>query len=147
VRNYSVDNVVAATASAAKAGGGGGGGSQPVTCVLEAYPLDVHDVAANVPCQWTALFNNPSDFTHLLAIPTGLGLSFAFDGSSETITTTEAGVWSFTMGVNVDQDATWVGHAILDGALYTEAPVVAIPAGGSFFASLNEVVSLPAGAS
>jgi hypothetical protein len=30
VRNYSVDNVVAATASAAKAGGGGGGGSQAV---------------------------------------------------------------------------------------------------------------------
>jgi len=120
----------------------GGGSFTPVTCVLEAQP-DVHDSGSH-PFNWDAMFDNPSNFGALGAIPVGLGLTFAFDGSDNTVATTEAGTWAFTLGFFVADDATWTGSLTLDSGLYAQQtilPVASLQGPGS----LSEVVTVPAG--
>jgi hypothetical protein len=46
------------------------------------------------------MLDNLVDFNPLAAIPSGLGLTFAFNGTSPTIATTESGVWSFLCSVS-----------------------------------------------
>jgi hypothetical protein len=81
-----------------------------VSCVIARdAPLDVRTVADH-PILWDALYDNYEDFGVLAAIPSGLGLTFTFNGSAATITTTTAGVWAFTYtGMTLAQDATWLG--------------------------------------
>ena len=77
--------------------------------------IDVHDVD-EYACEWTALFGrwtlHPEPLT---AIPADLGLAFSFDGTAAGINATEAGVWAFTLVVDLAaDDATFHGN-IADG--------------------------------
>ncbi len=88
------------------------GGYQPaVSCVLAAAAVDVHVISDGL-WVWDAIYDNVVDFDALAAIPDGLGMEFAFDGSSADLAPTEAGVWAFTVEiVFVDgPDATWAGQ-------------------------------------
>lgn len=125
--------------------GDGGSGFSPVSCILETFPLDVHGIGSH-GCLWNSLFNNAVAFGLLLAIPTGLGLTFAFDGTSETITTTEAGTWAFSLGADIaTQDATWAGVVVLDPNLYMSSQVASADFGSLRDASVCNVLSVPAG--
>lgn len=115
--------------------GGGGGGFTPVFCQLIAGPIVVHDAGGH-DALWSQLQDNPWDGTPLDAIPDGLGLAFSFNGSDNTITTTEAGVWAFSYFTGGVTDATWKGvlsdglnlsEAILDVAGNVNAPSVVYP--------------------
>jgi len=120
-RGYAPRAIASVAASRADAAGGGGGGTAPVHCVIARdSSFDVRTVGDH-PILWDALYDNYSDFGSLLAIPDDLGLGFAFDGSSGSIETTEAGVWSFTYQLRTNDDAAWhgtlnmgVGQAELD---------------------------------
>lgn len=146
VRNYSVDHVVAASAAAAKAGGGGGGGSQPVTCQLLVTALDV-SAATSHALVWDAIQDNPWDENALLAIPAGLGMSFAFDGTDSTLTTTEAGTWALSLYLTGAGDIDWYGH--YDDGLWGQHQIV-----GSTYGAVtsnprcivSQVMKLPSGA-
>jgi hypothetical protein len=121
VKNYSVDHVVAATASTAKAGGGGGGGSQAVACVLARdAPFDIHD-AGNYDILWDALYDDLWNLDPLAAIPDGLGLTFAFDGTSSLIVPTVNGIWSLSYFANRVADAAWAG-TVRNGGLGLNFP-------------------------
>lgn len=123
----------------------GASGVTQVTCLLETFPLDVHDAGSH-PCEWTALFDNPSAFTPLAAIPAGLGLTFAFDGSAATITTTVAGTWAFTLGFSVSTDATWTGVLQLDANVYAQTLVPTVNyAGVTPAAAVGVTLTVPAG--
>lgn len=72
------------------------GGSPPVVSViLRAQNLDVSG-AGGVPCKWDLAADNFWDFNSLPSLPAGIGLTAAIDGSSSSITPTEAGVWAFS---------------------------------------------------
>lgn len=84
-----------------------GGGIAPVTCVLARdNGFDVR-LAGSYPILWDALYDNYWDFTPLAAIPAGLGLTFAFGGTSANMTTTAAGTWGLAYAVSANADATW----------------------------------------
>jgi hypothetical protein len=113
-----------------------------VSCVIARdAALDVRTVADH-PILWDALYDNFSALGVLAAIPAGLGLSFVFNGSSATITTTTAGVWSFTYtGMSLSQDATWLG------ALDTRfgAQQFDVSNGAGLVALVSQTLALPSG--
>jgi hypothetical protein len=92
------------------------------------------------------LSDNEWEFNALTAIPSGLGLSFAFDGSSANITTTAAGTWAFTFAfATPGADAGIRGVTTLPFAGYGSqfGPI----AGGITAGLAGTVLALPAGAS
>lgn len=121
------------------------GGSQPlVGCYLRDLAIPI-TTPASQPSTWNHLYDNIWDQNALAAIPAGLGLTFAFDGSDATITTTEAGVWSFWFGVVIAPDATWQGY-YGDGIAANLIPVLNPGVGAPFAATHAPVYALPAGA-
>lgn len=126
-------------------GGGGGGGFTPVGCLATVSALDVH-VATAHQLKWDGIADNYWDFNSLGAIPAGLGMAFAFDGSDGTLTTTVAGVWAFTLIAVMPEDAGWQGQLsfpFVSGGPVTadvnryDAPVTLVAA---------QTLQLPAGA-
>ena len=105
---------------------GGRSGFAPVSVVLTRSSLDIH-AAGTYPLLWDGLADNVWDFNTLSALPAGLGLSLAFDGSSGNITTTTNGVWSFALYGGLGVDTAWTGSLTL--------PFSA--AGSGVFASAN----------
>lgn len=104
-RPYSAKALAAVAASKADAAGG----ATVISCLLARDAnLDIHDVG-NHEILWDALYDNPWDWNTLLAIPDGLGLSFAFDGTADDVTTTEDGVWAFTLQIATAGDQDWRG--------------------------------------
>lgn len=121
-----------------------GGGFQPVSVIAAtAAGIDVH-AAANVPVHWTEIADNEWDFNTLAALPAGLGISFAFDGSSATMTTTVAGVWAFSYAVSFPMDATYLGQIGLPYSSFQT--VTAGLSAASAFPACAATVELPAGA-
>jgi hypothetical protein len=121
-----------------------GGGSQPVTCQLLAPGIDVSAVDA-FPLLWSALQDNPWDENTLTEIPAGLGLTFAFDGTSNVLTTTAAGTWALSLAlIGGAADVTWEGH--YDDQLWGQA--VLVKGGGILgpLALITPVMKLPSGA-
>jgi len=97
--------------------GGGGGGFTPVSVVALMSAVDMH-ASNGYDVKWTGLIDNVYDANTLTSIPAGLGISFAFDGSNATLTTTTAGVWNFTLLVApFDTDTQWRAaiHNVLTG--------------------------------
>jgi len=87
---------------------GGGGGFAPVSIVLTRSAVDIH-AAGTYPILWDGLADNVWDFNTVSALPSGLGLSLSFDGSSGNITTTTGGVWSFSLYGGFPADTAWTG--------------------------------------
>lgn len=83
------------------------------TVVLECTGLDLHDAGSH-PLKWTHAYDNGYDYNTILALPAGIGVTAAFDGSDETITTTEAVTLALTLAVNVPGDVTWDGNVIAE---------------------------------
>lgn len=122
------------------------GGSQPVSVAAKiGSGLDLHLSGAH-PLKWAELCDNAYDLNTISELPDGLGLSFAFDGSSATITTTEAGTWSFTVGAYLLQpDETWGGYLLSAWSGTFQQPLVA-PGDQTPLGVLASVFELPAGA-
>lgn len=120
-------------------------GANP-SCVLQKTGnLDVHALG-NHALLWTRLADNQWDSNALTAIPAGLGLTFLFDGTSATLTTTEAGVWVFNLGISMSAaDAAWRG-AVGDGIGLLSSEVPAMVGANSFDAEVTGIGALPAGA-
>lgn len=99
------------------------------------------------PLKWTAAFDNPHNSQPIAAVPAGIGLAVAFDGSSEAITTTEAGTWALTLGMSIPGDATWIGQVELDPNNADPAAFMYLQAlgGASNRATISEVVTYPVG--
>jgi hypothetical protein len=96
---------------------GGNGGSQPVFGQSVVLGLNVQpDLAlltpgeTILPLAWDVLMDNTVNFNTLTEIPDGMGLSFAFDGSSAQITATEDGAWWFQLDAVLAEDATFQGY-------------------------------------
>lgn len=91
------------------------GGSQPVACLLACNTnFNVHDAGAH-DVLWDALYDNFWDFNPLASIPDGLGLTFAFDGSSSLIVPTEAGTWALSYFAERVADTNWGGEFAVGG--------------------------------
>jgi len=120
---------------------GGSGGFSPVSVVAVFSPIDVHAVA-NYPIKWTSITDNEWDFNALTALPDGIGLTFAFDGSDGTITTTAAGVWAFSLFASGAADAAIRGQITGIVGSTPFGPMVPVAAG----LSKVSVVALPSGA-
>lgn len=107
LRDYPQRELISVLADRAAAGGGG---AAPITCLLarDAAIPDIHDAGDNA-ILWDALYDDLWSFNTLGAIPAGLGMTFAFDGSDEAVTTTEPGVWALTWSLDKGGDATWTG--------------------------------------
>lgn len=116
------------------------GAGSIVSCVISRdNSIDVHDLDSH-PFLWDALYDNYSDFNTLSSIPDGLGLTFAFDGSSADITTDEAGVWAFYYNLTMGPDDTWRGA--LDTRFGSHTIQVSATAGSSIV--ITQVLALPA---
>jgi hypothetical protein len=86
-----------------------GSGFAPVGAVLKCAPVNVHVVGSH-PLKWTSAESDEWDGTPLAALPAGLGLTAALDGSSATITATTAGVWAFSYALDIQgTDDAYVG--------------------------------------
>lgn len=131
-------DVLAAIASR----GGGGGGFAPVSCVIARDAATAIRTVGDHAILWDALYDNYSDFNTLDDIPDGLGLDFAFDGSSAEITTTTAGVWAFSYtGIVLQADNAWQGS--FDTRFGAEAPQVSPGVGDSILPAVT--LALPSG--
>lgn len=92
-----------------------GGGFTPVACLLaREADFNVHDVAG-YPVLWDALYDDLWNQEPLMSIPDGLGLTFAFDGSSSRVTAAEAGVWAFSYYAIRQVDASLACRLVLGG--------------------------------
>jgi hypothetical protein len=107
--------------------------------------IDIHAVGSNL-VKWDALVDDIYNQNVLTSLPSGLGLTALFDGSSETLTTTAAGVWAFTFRVfaSPGADATIRGH-MADGFGGSAAPFGPVQASKQF-PTLTIVYALPSGA-
>lgn len=104
--------------------------------------MDVH-LAGTYPVNWTRVDDNIWDTNPLAALPSGIGLSFLFNGSDGTITTTTAGVWAFTANLsNAPPDATFKAYLTEPFGGFSQPAMPAAPAGPS----LEAVYFLPSGA-
>lgn len=115
------------TADAASAAGvkwaPGGGGSTAVACVLACdAAFTIHDVG-NYNVLWDALYDDLWNLDPLVAIPVGLGLTFAFDGSSSLIVPTVDGIWSLSYYAERAQETAW-GGSLRNGGLGVNFPWV-----------------------
>jgi hypothetical protein len=132
-------------------------GGSLVSCLLTRDAnLDIHG-AGNHAMNWDGLYDNTWDFNPLAAIPAGLGLTFTFNGTSGTITTTAAGIWAFSCALARTDDATWEGlydngvgrQAVWPGVSVASAPlltsdVVALPSGAALPALISSSVGATA---
>jgi hypothetical protein len=97
------------------------GGSSAVGCVLARdAAFDIH-VVGNYDILWDALYDDLWNLDPLAAIPDGLGLTFAFDGSSSLVVPDEAGIWSLSYTANRAVDTGWAG-SIRNGGLGINFP-------------------------
>lgn len=95
------------------------------------------------------LRDNTWDNNDLDAIPDGLGISFAFDGSSPDFTVTETGAWWTNVKIDLPADATVRGFIGLGGLDVTDGffgPGVPAFPGAGCQPSYGTVVAIPAGA-
>lgn len=122
-----------------------GSGVGPSCVLLRVANLDIHAVGS-APVLWDALVDDIYNQNVLTSLPSGLGLTATFDGTSETIATTEAGVWAFTFRVSASPgaDANIRGHMV-DGFGGSAAPFGPIQASKQF-PTLTVVYALPSGA-
>lgn len=89
--------------------------SLPVACVLACdAPFTIHDVGGH-DVLWDALYDDLWNLDPLLVIPEGLGLTFAFDGSSSLIVPDEDGVWMLSYFAERGGDVTWAGRLRVGG--------------------------------
>lgn len=125
--------------------GGGAGGTAPVSCLLSRDGATNCQTGGSHNLRWDALYDNIYSFNTLTEIPEGLGLTFAFDDTSGTLATTEAGTWSFTMYINrAADDGTWQGFVVIpSGNQHDLQPLAAGANSGNCVVS--ETVSLPSG--
>lgn len=95
-------------------------GFDPATRSCQLYTESNLDVqrSVNTWFPWASMYDNTIDENQIFTIPAHLGLSFAFDGSdtSGIFTTTEAGIWSYSLSVYVPQDATAKFYGGVQGA-------------------------------
>ena len=142
-------------------GGEGGGGFAPVSCVLQCTALNIHGTGVDIPTKWTGAIDNVWDANPLMALPAGIGVTAAFDGSDATITTTVAGTWglAFTVAVGSGDD-TYVGYfsdslgvvsalALSGRAAVADtvaaAAVIGLPSGAAFAPLIQSVTSAAGG--
>lgn len=86
-----------------------GGGFTPVSCLLARdADFDIKAIG-DYDVLWDALYDNYWDLNPLAAIPAGLGLAFAVNGSSSLVAPTEAGVWAFSYFGERAADVGWAG--------------------------------------
>lgn len=113
--------------------------------VLGAAAVDIHAIASYFP-SWNAAYDDTLNYNTLSALPAGLGLTVAIDGSSPDITTTVAGVWFFGMQASLAADATAeVKLSENSWGLQVDFSPRGVPAGG-YQLHIGEVVTLPSGA-
>lgn len=124
---------------------GSGSGVGPSCALQRNANVDVHAVAiTNIA--WDALVDNLWNLQALGAIPSGLGLTFAFDGSSAFITTTVAGTWAFTFGI-LNNSGTDAGIRGYIGTPFAQDPQPFGPLGtAQGVAAISGVYALPSGA-
>lgn len=131
-----------AASAVRRAGEGGGGGFSPVRCYLSANAVPVATEAQH-PALWDQLQDDPWNGNILGAIPVGLGMTFAFDGSDATITTTEDGFWALTLIAEVASDATFQGR--LRDSFFSRVTIPPAATGISATASIGATYSMPDG--
>jgi hypothetical protein len=117
-----------------------------VGCVLAMTTWqDIHAAGVH-PLRWDQLYDNMFDQNPLAALPAGIGLTASFDGSDNTITTTEAGVWAFTTRLMLEAaDPDWLG-LYTDGVIGTAMYRFGVAAGASPLMLIPAVAALPSGA-
>ena len=119
------------------------GGSQPVSCMIANLSFLVDDVGT-YDIKWDHLWDNIWDENILSEIPDGLGLSFSFDGTDATITTTEAGTWAFSFDVHIGVDDNWKGY--FHTSMSPDVPILGPRVVDGFMATFAAVWTLPEGA-
>ncbi len=121
--------------------------TQAVGCVLLADSVDLTDLSAAY-FTWNAIYDNPYDANTIDALPDGIGLDPNSIGT-DTIVTTEAGVWAFTVDrITIPVDATFTGQITFGNM--NICPLIDVPLTASGVRAANQnpasVVNLPAGA-
>lgn len=105
-----------------RATGGGGGGSSPVGCLLYASDgIPIDDAGTPHYFIWDTLYDNVNEDNELETFPPGMGLDPAGVGT-DTITTTESGIWTFTTMLSIPPDATWTGDVIFGNFGFINGP-------------------------
>jgi hypothetical protein len=107
--------------------------------------LDIHAAASNF-IKWNAAYDNTYNYNSLGALPDGLGLTAAIDGSASLITATVTGVWAFVAQARLAADVT--AEVTLNWSawgLQVAYSPRGVPTGG-YQLHTAEVVALPSGA-
>lgn len=122
-----------------------GGGA--VSCgVTVDSDIDAH-AASPAFFEWSLVVDNLIEGNELEGFPAGIGLDDAGIGT-DTLTTTEAGTWAFTLvGLAIPTDATWIGQALIGNnvsGIVADYPAVtsSVRSYPHFF---TQVVTLPSG--
>lgn len=127
-----------------KAEDSGGSGFDPVCVYLQQIaPIDINGSGAHL-IKWDRALDDPWSFNTLTSLPAGLGITTAIDGTDGSLTTTEAGVWAFTLLMGLPADATWAGLLTLDDNTQARQQSVPATVGSSFV--VQETIKYPAGA-
>jgi hypothetical protein len=88
----------------------GGGGSMPGCVIVQNNIENIDDFGTPHYLTWDTIWDDVVDQNELPDFPDGMGLSGI---PSDTITTTEAGVWAFSLdSLLIPADATWSGLMI-----------------------------------
>ncbi len=122
------------------------GGSQAVGCVLVASSsLDLATGSA-LYFTWDQILDNPYDANEIEALPGGLGIDPSSIGT-DTLTTTEAGVWAFTANrISIPPDANWDGSVAFGNFNLAVLQDLGVQATGSRSYSTSAIYNLPSGA-
>lgn len=132
---------------------GSGKKFEPVQCVLQ-QTLNVGS-AGHHYIGWSAIYNNPVEWSPLSEIPSGLGLSFSLDGVPSGFTVEEDGTWAFSFSSSIQVDANykgWLSPALVGSSSYVTAgssPMTAISVTAKLLAGYSfspEIVTATAAA-
>src|SRR4051794_27279262 len=107
-------------------GSSGGGGSTLATVLLQSDATDIHAVGSTL-FSYTSAFDNTYFQNPIGAVPSGLGLTVAIDGSSPFLTATVTGAWAYKFALGLVPDANIRGRVGCDSDLDADdfGPVVA----------------------
>jgi len=129
--------------------GGAAGFGGPHVVLSFAAPIDIHAVA-DVALKWDVAYDDTTSYNVVTALPLGLGLSAAIDGSASAITATTAGVWAYSLSFNGAADAAITGTLTMGGPTLQTAEFgpIAPPSGVTqSVIGIAETLALPSGAS
>jgi len=86
---------------------------ESTSLILQATSVDVSLLGNQAHCKWDYAADNFWDFNTLSALPSGIGLNVAFDGSSSVISIIEDGTWTFSFRIQRLSGASKI--ILLDG--------------------------------